>query len=69
MKNKNKGCSGGLPSHAFEYIRYNGGIDSADAYPYEGKDNKCRFNPDAVAATVKVNHIPDFYNIFLRIMK
>jgi len=34
----NHGCSGGLPSHAFEYISHAGGITSEDAYPYFAKD-------------------------------
>ena len=54
----NHGCAGGLPSHAFEYVRYNGGIDTEDAYAYVGKDEKCSFNPADVGATVA-----DVFNI------
>ncbi|XP_027426675.1 pro-cathepsin H isoform X2 [Zalophus californianus] len=33
----NHGCQGGLPSQAFEYIRYNKGIMGEDSYPYKGQ--------------------------------
>ncbi|KAG6544130.1 hypothetical protein Mapa_014442 [Marchantia paleacea] len=48
----NFGCGGGLPSQAFEYIRYNGGIDSEEAYPYHALDETCKFKPSAVGAKV-----------------
>ncbi|XP_003388868.1 PREDICTED: pro-cathepsin H-like [Amphimedon queenslandica] len=48
----NHGCNGGLPSQAFEYIKYNGGIESESNYNYTAKDGVCRFNSSLVAATV-----------------
>ncbi|NXX50997.1 CATH protein, partial [Tricholaema leucomelas] len=33
----NHGCSGGLPSQAFEYILYNKGLMGEDSYPYRAK--------------------------------
>lgn len=33
----NKGCHGGYVSHAFEYVRQNGGINSEQDYPYQEK--------------------------------
>eukprot|EP01099_Mayorella_cantabrigiensis_P002787 TRINITY_DN223_c0_g1_i1.p1 TRINITY_DN223_c0_g1~~TRINITY_DN223_c0_g1_i1.p1 ORF type:complete len:289 (-),score=70.71 TRINITY_DN223_c0_g1_i1:78-860(-) len=56
----NFGCNGGLPSQAFEYIRYNGGIDLESAYPYEGVNNQCRYNSSAAAIGATVS---DIYNI------
>ncbi|XP_043410537.1 pro-cathepsin H isoform X3 [Prionailurus bengalensis] len=36
----NHGCQGGLPSQAFEYIRYNKGIMGEDTYPYKGQEER-----------------------------
>jgi len=48
----NHGCNGGLPSQAFEYIRYAPGIMSEKDYPYTAKDGNCSF--DATKAVVDV---------------
>jgi cathepsin H len=48
----NFGCGGGLPSQAFEYIRYNGGIDTEESYPYYAKDSQCKFHDNTVGAKV-----------------
>jgi len=54
----NFGCNGGLPSQAFEYIHYNGGIELSTDYPYTGKTGTCQFSAAKIATTVK-----DVYNI------
>jgi len=49
----NNGCNGGLMDNAFRYIKANGGIDTEQAYPYDGIDENCHFNPAAVGADDK----------------
>lgn len=48
----NHGCNGGLPSHAFEYIKYSGGIESEDGYPYKAETQDCKFDRSKIVAKV-----------------
>ena len=48
----NYGCNGGLPSHAFEYIYYTGGIATEDAYPYYAEDRTCTVEDSMFALQV-----------------
>jgi cathepsin H len=51
---ENNGCRGGLPSSAFEYAFYQGGLESEALYYYEAKDMPCRVDADELA--FKVGH-------------
>ncbi len=39
-----QGCSGGLPSSAFEYIRLVGGLEAEEDYPYLAQNSTCKFD-------------------------
>ncbi|KAL7136864.1 hypothetical protein ABFS83_10G058200 [Erythranthe nasuta] len=48
----NFGCHGGLPSQAYEYIKFNGGLDTEDAYPYTAKNGDCKYSSENVGVRV-----------------
>ncbi|KAK1127718.1 hypothetical protein K0M31_003211 [Melipona bicolor] len=41
----NYGCHGGWMNGAFQYIRDNKGLDTEVSYPYEARNDECRYNP------------------------
>jgi len=49
----NYGCEGGLPSQAFEYIRYIGGLESSMTYPYRGVDSECVYRSKVAVGYVR----------------
>lgn len=42
-----------MPSQAFEYIRYAGGIETEITYPYTARDGSCVFRRSAAVGYVK----------------
>lgn len=45
------GCSGGLPSYAFTYINFTGGMTTEETYPYHAVDEKCYFSKNMTKVT------------------
>ncbi len=60
----NHGCNGGLPSHAFEYIHYAGGLSREFAYPYRaeasGDNSRCSFDGGKNATSVGARTMGSF---------
>jgi len=52
-KNSN-GCDGGFlgPTQVFDYVKSNGGLDSAACYPDSNQQGPCRYKEDCCAATL-----------------
>ena len=52
------GCSGGLPSAAFEYLSKNGSMLESD-YPFTGKDETCKYNKsDQMVKVIRYENVP-----------
>jgi len=49
------GCEGGQMDDAFDYVISNG-INSESAYPYHARDGSCKFDENAVVATMTAKH-------------
>ena len=44
-----RGCNGGLPSEAFQWIKTNGGITAASSYRYKAAVGRCLINRKSAA--------------------
>ncbi|KAJ7308327.1 hypothetical protein JRQ81_008862 [Phrynocephalus forsythii] len=42
----NRGCQGGWPERALQYVQERDGLSTEDGYPYEGEEGLCRYQPE-----------------------
>ena len=60
----NNGCNGGLPSHAFEYLKEADGMHDEDSYPYRAEDSPaCQ---EASIDSVVIAPVAAVYNVTTR---
>lgn len=45
-------CNGGFMPNAYECVIDEGGLDTAQCYPYKAAQDECRFQPSCVGATI-----------------
>ncbi|DAZ99829.1 TPA: hypothetical protein N0F65_001338 [Lagenidium giganteum] len=53
---QNKGCQGGLPSTAMEFVKQEGGVCSLESYPYKGED-KGTCNKRCKKVDIKISRV------------
>jgi cathepsin L len=46
------GCQGGFIESVYKYIKFNGGLDTEEVYPYKAYDGVCHYRKNSTAATV-----------------
>lgn len=47
-----QGCAGGLPTNAYQTIIKLGGLETETEYPYDGRDEKCKFDKKEAAVRI-----------------
>lgn len=53
----NKGCDGGIPNRAFQYVIDKGGVALESNYPYKGSVNACNENVAKAAQIIKYGQV------------
>lgn len=62
----NKGCNGGNPAGAFEFVKKVGGLCSSESYPYKARDMSCIRCTSTVGIS-GMNHVPPLNETALEI--